>query len=228
MEGTRIVLVRHGQSRAQAEKFVGGHAGCTGLSDLGKRQVSALHDRWKDSGEVADATALYASILPRAVQTAEILAPALGDLEVRQDCAFCESHAGEGDGLPWEEFDRRWPVPEEWTTDTRRDPGSETFTEMRDRLAVRFDALVERHPGETVVVACHGGVVLHSMFRWLELEPLGERTRAWLDPVNSSVTEWRIGDRPSWWTSTVELARFNDHGHLHGDLLPRRLRVDGS
>jgi 2,3-bisphosphoglycerate-dependent phosphoglycerate mutase len=227
VDATRIVLVRHGQSRAQADRFVGGHAGCTGLSDLGVRQVTALRDRWKDSGEVAGATALYASILPRAVQTAEILAPALGDLEVRQDCAFCESHAGEGDGLSWEEFDRRWPVPETWTADTRRDPGSETFGEMRDRLAVRLDALVEQHEGETVVVACHGGVVLHSMFRWLDIDPMAKRTRAWLDPVNSSVTEWRRADHP-FWGSGVELVRFNDFGHLSGDLLPRRLRVDGS
>lgn len=218
MGGTRLVLVRHGESKAQEGRFVGGHAGCTGLSDLGVRQVTALRDRLAGTGELEGATTLYASVLPRAVQTAEILAPALGDLEIRPDCAFCENHPGEGDGLPWAEFEQRWPWPAEWTPDLSRDPGSESYAQMRARVAARLDRLIEEHPDETVVVACHGGVVLHSVFRWLELEPTGARTRAWLDPVNSSMTEWRIGDHPSW-RSPVELIRFNDHGHLRPDLM---------
>jgi probable phosphoglycerate mutase len=201
---TRIVLVRHGESKAQEGRFVGGHSGCTGLSDLGVRQVTALRDRLAGSGELAGATALYASILPRAVQTAEIIAPALGDLEIRSE----------------DEFERRWPWPGEWTPEMRRDPGSESFADMRARVSARLDALIQAHPDETVVVACHGGVVLHSVFRWLELEPMGSRTRAWLDPVNSSVTEWRIGEHRDW-RSRVELVRFNDHGHLRPDLMRR-------
>lgn len=220
MAPTRIVLVRHGQSRAQDRRFIGGHESCTGLSDLGRRQVGALAARLADSGELAGATALYSSVMARAVETAEILAPALGDLEVRSECAFCESHPGaEADGMGWDEFTARWPPPAEWTPQTRRNPGAESYEEMRERLSGRLDALAEQHRGETVVVACHGGVVLHSMFRWLELEPSGHRTRAWLDPVNSSLTEWRLAEHPSW-RSGVELVRFNDHGHLRGDLLP--------
>jgi probable phosphoglycerate mutase len=219
---TRIVLVRHGQSQAQDRRFVGGHDGCTGLSDLGRRQVGALAARIAESGELAGAAALYASVMARAVETAQILAPALGDLEVRPECAFCESHPGtEADGLSWDEFNERWPLTAaEWTPQTRRDPGSESYEEMRERVTGRLDALAERHQGETVVVACHGGVVLHSMFRWLQLDPLGQQTRAWLNPVNSSITEWRLAEHP-YWRSGVELVRFNDHGHLRGDLLPQ-------
>ena len=50
---------------------------------------------------------------------------------------------------------------------------------------------------------------------------MGGRTRAWLDPINSSLTEWRMAEHPMW-RSEIELVRFNDHGHLCGDLLPRR------
>jgi probable phosphoglycerate mutase len=220
VEQTRIVLVRHGQSQAQERRFVGGHGGCKGLSDLGRRQVAALAARLAESGELAGATALYASVMPRAVETARILAPALGDLEVRSECGFCEGHPGaEADGLSWDEFNERWPVPAEWTPQTRRDPGAESYEEMRERVAGRLDALLERHEGETVVVACHGGVVMHSMFRWLELEPVGNRTRAWLSTANASITEWRLADHPPW-RSGIELIRFNDHAHLRGDLLP--------
>ncbi len=221
MEQTRIVLVRHGQSQAQERRFVGGHDGCTGLSDLGRRQVGALAERLADSGELAGASVLYASVMARAVETAQILAPALGDLEVRSECAFCESHPGaEADGLSWDEFNRRWPLPAEWTPQTRRNPGAESYAEMQERVGGRLDTLRKSHEGETVVVACHGGVVMHSMFRWLELDPVGNRTRAWLNPVNSSITEWRLGDHP-YWRSGIELVRFNDHAHLRGDLLPQ-------
>lgn len=223
MEDTRIVLVRHGESLAQQRRVIGGHSGCKGLSDRGRAQVEALRDRLARSAELAGTTALYSSVMARAAETAEILAPALDGLDVRRDCVFCESHPGEGDGLDVDDYDRRWPFPSEWTVDTRRDPGSESFGEMSERVRRALDALIERHRGETVMVACHGGVVVHSMLRWLDLDPAGLRSRAWLHPVNTSLTEWRIVPRRSWGLP-VELVRFNDHAHLTGELRPRRQR----
>lgn len=221
MGDTRIVLVRHGESRAQEGRFVGGHDGCTGLSDKGRRQVEALRDRLAATGELAGATALYSSVMARAIETAAILAPALGDLEAVEDCDFCEGHPGEGDGLTWDEFDQRWPLPEDWTPETRRDPGSETFAEMTGRVTRRLDRLADEHEGGLVVVACHGGVVIRSMLRWLGLSP-DLADRAWIDPVNSSLTEWRLAPNPFWSGALgVQLVRYNDHAHLAGDLLPR-------
>ncbi|HVL02915.1 MAG TPA: phosphoglycerate mutase family protein, partial [Acidimicrobiales bacterium] len=74
MNSTRLLLVRHGESQAQVDRVVGGPTGCTGLSDLGRRQVIALAERWQDAGFVADR--LFSSTLPRAAETAELLAPA--------------------------------------------------------------------------------------------------------------------------------------------------------
>lgn len=218
MDGTRIVLVRHGESAAQALGIVGGHEGCSGLSDLGRRQIEALRDRLAASGELADATAFYSSIMERAVETAAILAPALGGLEAVAECQFCEHHPGDGDGLTISEFEARFPFPAEWDPHHRSAPGSETWAEMGARVARALDSIVERHPGETVVVACHGGVVVQSMFRWLGLDPGGGvEQRAWLRPVNSSMTEWRFAPNPfRKATLGLELVRFNDHAHLAG------------
>lgn len=219
MAETRIVLVRHGESLAQERRVVGGH-GCEGLSTRGVRQVEALRDRLSCTGELAGATALYSSVMARAVQTARIIAPALGDLDVEQDCDFCEGHpSAESDGMAWEEYDQRWPPPTEWSPDVAREPGGESYAQMRARVSRRLDQVAERHRGETVVVVCHGGVVVHSMLRWLDIEPMGGRTRAWLDPINSSLTEWRVAEHPTW-RSEIELVRFNDHSHLRGELLP--------
>jgi broad specificity phosphatase PhoE len=223
MDGTRIVMVRHGESLAQERRIVGGHKGCQGLSVTGRAQVEALRDRWSARGELEGNVVLYASVMPRAVETAEILAPALGDPQMSQDCDLCEHHPGEGDGLPWETFDELYPHPGDgWTPHHRRDPGSETWAEMAARVRTAFDRLVERHPGETVVVACHGGVIVQTMIRWLAIDPFAEGERAWFNPENASITEWRHGTYPygarrgSW-----ELVRFNDHAHLLGTPLAR-------
>ncbi len=214
MEGTRIVLVRHGESVAQDLGFLGGHDGCKGLSEVGRQQVSLLRDRLLDTGELADATALYSSLMPRAVETAELLAPALGGLPVRQECDFCEGHPGDADGLTWDELAERYPVDDAWRNDIERAPGWETWPAMGDRVGRALTTLVERHPGETVVVACHGGVVAHAMFHFLGLD-LSGGTRAWIAPDNSSLTEWLFKPNP-WSKSTlpVQLVRYNDHAHL--------------
>lgn len=220
MNGTRIVLVRHGESRAQELGILGGHGSCTGLSERGRRQVEALRDRLLASGELAGADHLYASLLPRAIETAEILAPAVGDHEIVRECAFCEGHPGEADGMTFAEL-AELPGGAEWTTNHKPVPGWETWSEMGERVAASLASLVERHPGETVVVACHGGVIVHSMLRYLALDETATEGRAWFAATNSSITEFRFAPNPyRKGTLPVELVRYNDHAHLAGtDLL---------
>lgn len=216
MEGTRIVLVRHGESVAQEQGFLGGHTSCRGLSDRGRQQVERLRDRLQASGELSGASVLYASVLPRAVETGEILAPALGGLDIRPECDFCEGHVGEADGLTWAQLDELAPR-DGWDADHRPVPGWETWREMHARVQGALESLVQRHPGETVVVACHGGVVVQAMVHWLGLDAVEASRRAWLSPANTSLTEWRFGPNPyEKGTLPVELVRFNDHAHLTG------------
>ena len=67
---------------------------------------------------------------------------------------------------------------------------------MGERISGALESLVERHPGETVVVACHGGVVAHSMLHYLGLDLAGGGTRAWFSADNTSLTEWRFAPNP--------------------------------
>ena len=213
---TTLVLVRHGESANQAQGFFGCHQHCGGLSERGRSQVTGLRDRLAATGELRGATALYSSILRRAVETAEILAPAVGagDLDVKQDCSFCEIHLGSADGLTVDEFERRYPAPDPWTVDARPVPDGETMREMGERVAAGLDDLLARHEGETVVVACHGGVVIQSMWRWLALDPAGGE-RAWFNPANASMTVWRTAPNPyAKDTLALELVTFSDHAHL--------------
>jgi hypothetical protein len=61
---SRIVLIRHGEAECNISRVVGGMKGCTGLTNLGRRQVAFLADRLYESGELRNATALYSRSCP--------------------------------------------------------------------------------------------------------------------------------------------------------------------
>jgi probable phosphoglycerate mutase len=201
---TRVVLVRHGEARCNVEGVVGGPRGCRGLTTLGRRQVEELAERLAGSGELADVDALYSSVLPRAIETAEILATALGHrgpLVPVTDCGLCELHPGEADGLTWEEYGERFPEPD-WDVDPSRPlaPGGESWTAFVERASSAVARLADSHPGRTVVVACHAGVIESTMVRFLPVD----RSRLGLRTAHASLTAWeRDGDR---WL----LERYND------------------
>ena len=113
---SRIVLIRHGEAACNINHVVGGPKGCTGLTDRGKRQVAALADRLYESGELREATALYSSVLARAMETAERLRPVVGPGPralgpVRQRCDLCELHPGDSDGMAWRDSSRPTASP---------------------------------------------------------------------------------------------------------------------
>lgn len=216
---TRIVLVRHGEAVCNVSGVCGGPIGCGGLTDLGRAQVAVLRDRLAATGELAGADALYASILPRAVETAVLLAPALlaasGPGEDRaappvpiQECALCELHPGEADGLDWSAYTGRFGVPD-WDTDPGRPiaPGGESWTGFVNRVSGALDALAAGHVGELVVVACHAGVIESSLLAKLPVAGGLEGARMQLRTQHASLTTWEV-DAGGW-----RLLGYNDGAH---------------
>jgi len=214
---TRIVLVRHGEAQSALDGVVKSENGCTGLSDLGRRQAAALRDRLARTGELRTVDALYASHLARAVETAEIIAPALGDPPVRIERELREFDPGsQADGMTWEEYDRRFPR-DPWDAYRGRSPGAESWAAFSLRIGTALRDLAERHPGETVVVACHGGVVEQSVVSLLGLAHHGELVT--FEVANTSITEWLRPDPDElWWRppGRWRLIRLNDAAHLDG------------
>lgn len=215
-QGTRLVVVRHGEAICNVEEYIGGHSSCKGLTDRGVLQAQALAQRLVRTGELDGATAFYTSILPRAIQTSEIIAPALGratrdgasPVFVRT-CALCERHPGEADGLSWSEYVERYgrrslpgDVPEEPLS-----PGGESWAGFLDRASASLEEVARAHPGGLVVVVAHGGVVDASMIRFLGLADHGNGVR--LHPHHTSLTEWQHTGA-KW-----RLVRYNDAAHLH-------------
>jgi probable phosphoglycerate mutase len=218
---TTIVLVRHGEAVCNVTGICGGPVGCEGLTDRGRAQVAVLRERLVETGELAGADALYASILPRAVETAGILAPALaaaggdrGEVEVPtivEECGFCELHCGEADGLDWSEFSVRFGNPD-WDTDPGRPiaPGGESWTGFVNRVSETLDTVAARHPGELVVVACHAGVVEASLLAKTPVVNGLTGARMQLRTQHASLTTWEV-DGGRW-----KLIGYNDGAHHLG------------
>jgi probable phosphoglycerate mutase len=206
---TRLVLVRHGESNTTVARTIGGYRTCRGLSPLGRKQAEALADRLIRTGEV-DADVLVSSNFPRAIETAEVIAPALHDLPVIVDPAVGEHDPGpECDGLSFQDFLDRHGMPD-WESDpfAVTFPGGETLADFHYRVGRAVHELVAAHDGKTVVVVCHGGVI-DAAFRFLLHLPMSGGFE--LRTVNTSLTELRRV-RPGRW----QLVRYNDAAHLEG------------
>lgn len=205
---TRLVLVRHGESVAQVEGFLSGHDTCRGLSDAGRAQVAALRDRLTASGELGEVDAVYTSILPRTIETAAILGPALGAATPQAECDWCEIHGGEAEGLTWPEIQERFPLQGDPADPFRpRMPGAETWAEFFVRAGARLRRVADEHPGERVVVVCHGGIIGASFIALGDL-PIKTALALTHESINTSMTEWR------WTGKHWRLVRFNDAAHV--------------
>jgi 2,3-bisphosphoglycerate-dependent phosphoglycerate mutase len=210
-DATRIVLIRHGEAQCNINRVVGGIKGDSGLTDLGRRQVAVLADRLYESGELRRASALYASVLPRAIETAERLRPVVGPGPmalgpVRERCDLCELHPGECDGMAWQDVVETFGVPN-WDLDPSQPiaPGGESWTSFVVRASDAVREVVRAHPGELVVAVVHAGVIEATMISFLGIAPDVYR-RGWVSITHASMTEWEwVPDDDRW-----VLARFND------------------
>jgi probable phosphoglycerate mutase len=209
--GTRLVIVRHGESRAQSAGIFSGHDTCTGLTDLGQRQAAALRDRLERTNELGAIDAVYTSILARSIETAQIIISALGEVRPRPECDWCEIHAGTAEGHTYKEYFDRYPPGDDPDDPFRsRFPDGETWAQFYVRVGSRLRRLPSEHPGETVLVVGHGGTVGASFVALGNVPPRGA-TAFTHEAINTSLTEWR------WTGKEWRLVRFNDAGHL-GDV----------
>jgi 2,3-bisphosphoglycerate-dependent phosphoglycerate mutase len=209
---TELYLVRHGEAVANVRPVIGGMRGDRGLTPRGRDQARLLEKRLVDQRMRADR--LVSSTLPRALQTAEYVARALG-LPVQHVDGLHELRPGEADGLTVEQWRARYRDGEEspGTRDPYRvfSPGGESWATFLARACGALSRLVAQHRDETVIAVCHAGVVEASFALAFGLGASGNRVDC--APANTSLTHWRhrpspVGE-PEW-----TLVSFNDADHL--------------
>jgi 2,3-bisphosphoglycerate-dependent phosphoglycerate mutase len=153
---TQLVLVRHGETAWNRETRIQGHTDIP-LSDHGHWQARQVGRALRDEG----LHAIYSSDLLRAAHTARAVADATG-LPLVLDQSLRERHFGIFEGLTHDEIMSRHP--EEGRRWRGRDPsygpaGGETLHAFYDRVIEAARRLAASHPGQTIALVAHGGVL---------------------------------------------------------------------
>ncbi|WLI89746.1 histidine phosphatase family protein [Massilia sp. R2A-15] len=160
MSSTNIILIRHGETAWNAERRLQGHIDIA-LNGEGQRQAEALAAAL--AGERLDA--VIASDLQRALQTAQAVAGARR-LPVRQDAALRERCYGGFEGLLYAEIEQRFP--REFAAWQARDIDAlmphgarqaESFRQFYARSVGAILSWAEAHPGQSIAIVAHGGVL---------------------------------------------------------------------
>ena len=153
---TRVLAIRHGETAWNVDTRIQGQLDIP-LNDTGRWQAHRLALAVAEEG----LDAIYASDLLRAYETAQAVARGSGR-EIVTDTGLRERGFGAFEGLTFKEIEQRWPEQSErWR---RRDPdfGPEGGEKLRDFFARSVETatrLAAAHPGQTIALVAHGGVM---------------------------------------------------------------------
>jgi len=153
---TRIIAIRHGETDWNLATRVQGQLDVP-LNATGRWQVSRLAQAVAEEG----IDAVYSSDLLRALETARAVAAGCGR-EVATDTGLRERGFGEFEGLTFAEIGERWPeLSRRWRRrePTFGPPGGETLLHFCERSVSTARRLAMRHPGQTIALVAHGGVL---------------------------------------------------------------------
>jgi probable phosphoglycerate mutase len=193
--------------------------GDAGLTPLGREQAERLRDRLAATGEIK-ADILIASTLPRARETAEIIAPALG-LPIIFDDEFQEQSPGDFDGKEWDEI--KDEIPNQHDEPYRPfGPNGENWGQFILRVGTALNRILYQHEGKTIVVVCHGGVIDASFLVFFGMNTLTPPETAFYTR-NTSITVWERREIEGY-SLRWRLTGYNDDLHTRdiGTELPIR------
>jgi 2,3-bisphosphoglycerate-dependent phosphoglycerate mutase len=205
---TELILLRHGETDWNRELRFQGHVDVA-LNAIGLEQARRLARRL--AGELAHR--LYASDLLRAQQTANPVGRQLALASVT-DPALREQSFGLVDGMKVDDIKAQHPHAWEGWLRFHEDfcmPEGESTRQFHSRVMNAVYRLVASHPGETVVVVTHGGV-LDMIYR--TARSLGLSGPRQSDIPNAGLNRVRVDE------TGIEILAWADVQHL-ADLPPQ-------
>ncbi len=166
MVPTKLFLLRHGEVEALYQRVFGGRIDMD-LSPEGHIQAAALANYLKNT----PLDSIYCSPMKRAQQT---LAPLISNYnfpaKIVED--FHEVHFGDWTGLGWQEVHDKFQVSAfQWLDLLEKAalPNGECSRTFRHRIEPDLRKIIAQHPGESVAIVCHGGVIRMILAILLEL-----------------------------------------------------------
>lgn len=199
---TQVIVIRHGETDWNAEARIQGQLDPP-LNAAGRWQAARL--RQALAAEPIDC--VYASDLSRARDTAAALA---GNRPLQIEPALRERAFGAFQGLTHDEISRRWP--EDCGRWRRRDidfapDGGESLRRFHARVVGCAESLAARHPGESIAIVAHGGV-LDCLYRAATGTGL-QQLRTW-SVGNASINRLLYRD------GGFAMVAWSDRAHLEG------------
>ena len=158
---TRVLAIRHGETAWNVDSRIQGQLDIP-LNETGRWQARRLARAVAEEG----ISAVYSSDLLRAFETARSVARGCGQ-PINTDTGLRERGFGVFEGLTFREIEQRWPEQSErWR---KRDPefgpeGGEMLRDFYARCVETATRLAAAHPGETIALVAHGGV-MDSLYR---------------------------------------------------------------
>jgi len=203
---TTVLLIRHGQSRGNAERRFGGHT-ATPLSARGRNQAHATALTLKSES----VTAIYSSDLARAMDTARALSKVTG-LPVHGTSAFRERSVGVMEGLTFE--DAAQQHPDQYAALLRRDfehvlTGGESYRQLLDRARQKLDDIIAEHRGGRIAVFSHTGTICILALHLMGALDAPELKPVWISTANCGITRFELRN-----DGFVRVLNINDTSHL--------------
>jgi len=187
---TRLYLVRHGQTDWNASGRLQGTTDIP-LNAAGRDQAERVADELK--AIVSARTAVFASPLARAADTARTIADALGVANVTLDPRLAERAYGPWEGLTLREREERYPeAVEQWRLHGEAEVEG---IEGNGPLARRVVAAIAEHTASApdgLVVVSHGSAIRVGIHALLGMAP-ERRAIANLGNTRWSELVWRRG-----------------------------------
>lgn len=203
---TILILVRHGQTISNIHGLLHGQVEVP-LTPLGIAQAHAVAARLSQEEEIA---AIYSSPLERAQHTATIISDVTGHTPIIHP-GLLEIHFGEVEGLrvdeAWARYPHLRPRDDDDGSGDFQWPGGESRYGFTARVRETITEILDRHQGEKIVIATHGGVIGRAICTFMRDES-ADSLRYLVG--NCSLTQFR------WEYSGADptLVCFDDRAHL--------------
>jgi len=204
---TELFIIRHGEYTFNPDEKPFER----GLTADGKKQAERLRDRLAAKGEFG-AEVLISSPLARALETAEIIAPALG-LSIIQDEDMAEWNNYDGSPENKKFLANLKEIPPDQLPLTPPYSGGQTYAEFALRVCSALNRIVQEHTGKKIVIVAHGGIVEASFIYAYRLNPLAPApVMLNLDPYFTAITHW--ARKTTRYAELWRLMTYNDYSHL--------------
>ena len=204
---TTLLLVRHGQSRANLEKCFAGHTDAP-LTETGLEQARLTAQYIKEHYNISK---VYASDLKRAFETGKRISEAFG-VEIIPNTNLREIYAGRWEGMAFDDIVATYSDDYNlWLTDigNSKCTEGESPQELAERFLKELTSIAKENDGKTIAIATHATPIRVTQSTVTTGSLAEMKNIPWV--ANASVSELEY-DNGEW---TFKNIGINDHlAHL--------------